>query len=64
MNNRDFYLNNIFEVKINKKFNIIKFLFFQLDEMGEGRVSSAQKMFIWKVKIMKLNIKILLIIKH
>ncbi len=43
MNNRDFYLNNIFEVKIDKKFNIIKFLFFQLDEMGEGRVSSAQK---------------------
>ena len=43
MNNREFYFNSMFEFKINKKFNIIEFLFFQLDEMGEGRVSSAQK---------------------
>ena len=43
MNNREFYIHNILEVKINKKFNIINFLFLPLNEMGEGRVTSANQ---------------------
>ena len=43
MNNREFYIHKILEVKINKKFNIINFLFFPLKEMSEGRVTSANQ---------------------